>query len=76
MDNIYLLTEIRGRLKSNTKILESQYKYGMILIGISLLKELEEKGEESVYEKIYETTKAISPVLLPMISTLGTLEKE
>jgi len=79
MDNIYLLTEIKGRFKSDPKVLEAQYKYGMVLIGMSLLKELEEKEEEeeeSIYEKIYEVTKAISPVLLPMIATLGTLEKE
>jgi len=76
MDNVYLLTEIKGRFKSDPKVLEAQYKYGMILIGMSLLKELEEKEEESIYEKIYDVTKAISPVLLPMIATLGTLEEE
>lgn len=76
MDNIYLLTEIKGRFKSDPKVLEAQYKFGMVLIGMSLLKELEEKEEESIYEKIYEVTKAISPVLLPMIATLGTLEEE
>jgi len=76
MDNIYLLTEIKGRFKTDPKILEAQYKYGMVLIGMSLLKELKEKEEESIYEKVYEITKAISPVLLPMIATLGTLEEE
>jgi len=74
MDNIYLLTEIKGRFKSDPKVLEAQYKYGMVLIGMSLLKELEEKEEEFIYERIYEVTKAISPVLLPMLATLGTLE--
>lgn len=76
MDNIYLLTEIKGRFRSDSKVLESQYKYGMVLIGMSLLKELEEKEEESIYEKIHEVTKAISPILLPMVATLGTLEEE
>jgi len=76
MDNIYLLTEIKGRFESDPKVLEAQYKFGMVLIGMSLLKELEEKEEESIYERIYEVTKAISPVLLPMITTLGTLQEE
>ena len=76
IDNIYLLTEIKGRFKSDPKMLEAQYKYGMVLIGISLLKELEEKEEESIFDRIYEVTKAISPVLLPMVATLGTLEEE
>jgi len=75
MDNIYLLTEIKGRSNMDSKMLEAQYKYGMVLIGMSLLKELEEK-EESIYDKIYEITKAISPVLLPMIATLGALNEE
>jgi len=75
MDNIYLLTEIKGQFKVDPKILESQYKYGMVLIGMSLLRELEENDDESIYEKIYEVTKAISPVLLPMIATLGPLEE-
>jgi len=75
-DNIYLLTEIKGRSKIDPKILEAQYKYGMVLIGMSILNELEEKDEESVYSNICEVTKAISPVLLPMIATLGTLEEE
>lgn len=57
------------------KILEAQYKYGIVLIGMSLLKELEEKDNDSIYEKVSEITKAISPVLLPIIATLGTLEE-
>ena len=69
------MTEIKNHFKSDPKVLEAQYKYGMVLIGMSLLKELEEE-EESIYEKIYEVTKAISPVLLPMLATLGRLEEE
>ena len=76
MDNIYLLTEIKGRVGIDPEVLEAQYKYGMILIGMSLLRVLEEKEEESVYEKISEITRAISPVLLPMIATLGGLNRE
>lgn len=76
MDNIYLLTEIKGRVKTDPEILKAQYKYGMVLTGMSLLKELEEKEKESIYEKVYEITKAVSPVLLPMIATLGTLEED
>jgi len=39
MNNIYLLMEIKGRFKTDPKILEAQYKYGMILIGMSFLRE-------------------------------------
>ncbi len=77
MDNIYLLTEIKGRINVSPDILKLQYKYGMILIGLSLIKSFEgEKGEESISEKIGKITRAISPVLLPMISSLNELETE
>lgn len=76
MDNVYLLTEIKGRINIEPQILESQYKYGMVLLGLSLLREFEEdESEESVYDKIENITKAISPILLPMITTLGELEE-
>jgi len=75
MDNVYLLTEIKGRINIEPKILESQYKYGMVLLGLSLLREFEEDEEESVYDKIEKITKAISPILLPMITTLSELEE-
>lgn len=78
VDNIYLLTEIKGKSKVDPKILLAQYKYGMVLIGLALLREYEENEDEekTVYDEIYRVTKAIAPVLLPMISTLGSLEEE
>lgn len=77
MDNIYLLTEIKGRVNVEPKILESQYKYGMVLLGLSLLKALEEENnsEKPISEQIDKITKAISPMLLPMIATLSELEE-
>ena len=91
MDNVYLLTEIKGKINMKPDVLKSQYKYGMILIGISLLRsegitEKEEEKEEDkeekfksekepIYERISKTTKAIAPILLPMISALGELEE-
>lgn len=79
MDNVYLLTEIKGRINIDPEILKSQYKYGIILIGLSLLRSFEgqnneEGSEESIYDKISKTTKAIAPVLLPMITALNELE--
>ena len=51
----------------------------MVLIGIALLNDSRSKKEESVesenkedvFSKIIYITSAISPVLLPMISSLG-----
>jgi len=83
MDNVYLQTEIKGSAKIDPKLLEARFEYGMVLLGISLL-DFEEKrkkddglvqknDEMSIYDRISFFTKAISPTLLPMISSLGQL---
>lgn len=86
MDNVYLQTEIKGNYKINPILLEERFKCGMVLIGISLLdfdernkkkksKTLHENNEEiSIYDKISLFSKAVSPVLLPMISSLSELK--
>jgi hypothetical protein len=87
MDNIYLQMEIKEDTKIDPRLLEARFKYGMVLIGVSLLdfdekrKKVEElnmsKDEDvSIYEKILLFSRAISPTLLPMISSLGDLEIE
>jgi hypothetical protein len=85
MDNIYLQMEIKEDEKTDPKLLEARFKYGMVLLGISLL-DFEEKGKKdginpdsddaSIYERISLFTSAISPTLLPMIVSLGDLEVE
>jgi len=87
MDNIYLQMEIKENTKIDPKLLEAKFKYGMVLLGISLLdfdnkdQKSEEKAQNessnlSIYEKISLFSKAISPTLLPMITSLGELEME
>ena len=79
MDNVHLLTEIKGNTTIDPRLLEGRYKFGMVLIGISLLQHFE-KGEKenesdtSHFKEISQLCKAISPILLPMISSLGDLE--
>src|SRR3989338_8358551 len=80
MDNVYLQTEIKGNTKIDHRLLEARFKYGMVLVGISLLDYFEKKESEksnaeetndtSMFKKIYQLSKAISPILLPMISSL------
>jgi len=82
MDNIHLLTEQKANSPIDSKLLDARYKYGMVLIGIALLKDHETKTtnskisdeEEDVFSKILYVTKVISPILLPMIASLGDLE--
>ena len=85
MDNIYLQMEIKENVKIDPKLLEARFKYGLVLLGISLLdfdnkskkspKTSPEKEEHpSIEDKIFWFSRAISPTLLPMIASLGDLE--
>lgn len=83
MDNVFLRTEIKGNTKIDPRLLEARFKYGMVLLGISLLEHFEKKTENeteiqknglSVYDEIFSISRAISPILLPMIASLGDLE--
>jgi len=83
LDNIFLQTEIKGNIKIDPRLLEARFKYGMVLLGISLLEYYENKARAdadvcengvSVYDKIFSVSKAISPIFLPMISSLGDID--
>lgn len=85
MDNVYLQMEIKENSKIDPRLLEARFKYGMVLLGISLLDFEERKKRESshntdetisIYERIFDFSKAVSPTLLPMISSLGDLDLE
>ena len=88
MDNAYLKNEMKEDRKTDPKILEERYKIGMVLLGMSILHHDENNGGGdkngsvlnknglSVYEQISEFTEAVSPVLLPMIASLGSLEDD
>ena len=62
----------------------AQFRYGVVLIGMSLLRELDNPQDknqniengESIPDRVKLLTRAISPILIPMISTLSQLEPE
>ena len=86
MDNLYLKTELKNT-KEHPEILKARWKYGMVLIGMALLRERKEPDNEpddgfrtggeaaSPYDCVYEATAAIAPVLLPLIAHLGSLSE-
>lgn len=81
IDNIHLLTELKYVRNIESKTLEAKYKFGLVLIGVALLqdesqiKNNSDEGED-VFEKIYKTTKALSPIIIPMIDSLGAIDVE
>jgi len=89
MDNLYLKHELKVT-RQDDRIVRTKYRDGMVLVGLALLREDkisskkseddEEEGherddvEESISDRIEQFTKAISPILLPMIDNLGALD--
>jgi hypothetical protein len=81
MDNIFLHSEIKAKSSVDAKLLQERYKYALVLVGLALLKEDEEKKQENeeekdVFKEVFEITERLSPIILPMIDYLGELEIE
>ncbi|SVD07666.1 uncharacterized protein METZ01_LOCUS360520, partial [marine metagenome] len=77
MDNGFLKNEMKANTKSNAKLLEARYKYGLTLFALSMLKDHDENDSDGDVEAlIMEVTKSLARVLLPIIDNLGNLEVE
>lgn len=83
IDNIHLLTELKQASSSDIKTVEAKYKFGIVLIGIALLNDFQSNTKDSEREEdsdplqiVYDTTKAISPIIIPMIDSLGAIEMD
>lgn len=83
IDNIHLLSELKPAKNTDVQVIQAKYKFGLVLIGLALLNNKnqdrqanrsEEPEEENIFDTIYVTTKAISPIFVPMIDSLGSLE--
>ncbi|MBN2018717.1 MAG: hypothetical protein JW749_00655 [Sedimentisphaerales bacterium] len=84
VDNKYLRTDMKYN-HGSPKLLEAKYIYGNVLIGLGLIKDYRDRekkkendsaDEISVEDYVFQTTKALSAFILPMINTLGSLSEE
>ena len=79
MDNIHLKTELKGT-KEDMEIVKSRWQFGMVLIGVALLNDSRQEPEDdnvpTPEENVRDLTKAIAPILLPMIEHLGALSED
>ncbi|MBA7703015.1 hypothetical protein ES703_111795 [subsurface metagenome] len=91
MDNIYFKTECKYS-KEDPKILKARWKYGLTLLGMALIQadaktektanseetngQAEEKEALTLKQRVFQTSAAVAPVLLPIIETLGSLTEE
>ena len=70
--NEHLRQAMERAPESDCDLLRKRFVYGLVLAGVSLWREFSDK--EDCDELIRTSTKAISRVLLPTISVLGSLE--
>ena len=89
MDNVYLKSELKSA-KTEPKLAQAQFKYGMVLLGLAMLQEdienhhqqdyNEEESEngngESIEKNVEAFSRAVAPVVIPMINSLGSLNVE
>jgi len=90
MDNHYLNYAFKTS-RQPPEIVRARFKYGMVLIGLALIREDSESRERptkedtsntdegpngNIEDKVDQVTKAIAPVLLPIIDSLGSLDVE
>lgn len=82
IDNIHLLSEIKPAKISEVQVLQATYKFGLVLVGLSILNDNnkqtnpEEQEEKNIFLTVSQISKAVSPVIIPMIDTLGALETQ
>lgn len=85
IDNINLLTELKPAKNTEIETIQAKYKFGIVLVGLALLndnskvkkeEEKEESESESIFSIIEKVTQAISPIIIPMIDGLGSLEMQ
>ena len=85
IDNVYLKSEMKPT-KSDVFLQKARFTYGMVLVGLGLLqqhaesskqRDSESNGDENevnIEERVALTTRALAPIILPMIDALGALD--
>ncbi len=80
VDNIYLKTEQKTS-KEESDVISAKFIYALVLLGLSILNndlkmihDNDDDKDEDLELKIEDFSKAIAPVILPIINELGGLE--
>lgn len=78
LDNIYLQHEVKEDMEHKSE-LEAYFEYGMALLGISVIyddqqNKSEEDKFEGIEERISEFSRAMGPMIIPMIKEFHDLD--
>lgn len=90
MDNIFFKSELKSG-GDEVELIRARWKYALVLIGLAMLHDDaqtkktsknddspngEDEKSESIDTRVANLTRALAPVLLPMIDSLGAMEAE
>jgi hypothetical protein len=82
VDNKYLRI-MQKETRVVAELLENQFTYGLVLVGLALLQdgerrraEASEDGVTEVETLIARASRALAPILLPMIQSIGSLASD
>jgi hypothetical protein len=87
VDNKYLRIA-QKESNSQPRLLEKQFAYGLVLVGMAILQDYQQRSRRnadagdreeagsSVEEVVASTTRALAPILLPLIEAIGGLSAE
>lgn len=84
MDNVYLKHELKVT-RLEPEILQQQFKVGLVLLGLAMIhssrrgksNDLDETGDgQAVEEQVESFSRAIAPILLPLIHSVSAIDVE
>lgn len=88
VDNLYLKTEMKAA-RADIPLLKAQFTYGMVLVGLGMLQqEMTDQSKQrdanaddddngaygNIEKRVEQVTRALAPIILPMIESLGALD--
>ncbi len=78
-DNKYLLHSQKER-PTNAELLRKQFIYGFVLVGLVVASGSPEADNSSVTESVEDyvlrTSRALGPILIPMLQAIGGLDED
>jgi hypothetical protein len=85
LDNICLNQELKTNAHIDPQLLRARFTYGMVLCAMALIQDEAQRSvgprepdhsTAAIENVVEQTTRALGPILLPMISALGDLGEE
>ena len=79
-DNVHLKSEQKLMKQEEMPLAEKQYSTALVLMGLTLIQSLSNPGNDAEVEEndiagyVKDTTRALSPIILPIVRGLGRID--